>query len=216
MLDKNHPFFAIFKDMMSEAAMNPPVYDLGTNKRFAKEIGLVRELFSPDKYFAGGYNPQFIYGPDSCDLHCDLHDLSSISDGEVGSIVCLSVLEHLRYPERALAEMYRVLRKGGIVVLSVPFFIGFHGKGSIGAGSCHLTYGDYWRPTHQGLELMLREAGFSKVQIRPVDGPLLCLIQIMGFYQIVAKCPIINYMIRHFDRPRLGSITSLHFARAIK
>lgn len=36
------------------------------------------------------------------------------------TVVCTEVLEHVPYPERALAEIHRVLRPGGLLIGSVP------------------------------------------------------------------------------------------------
>ena len=53
----------------------------------------------------------------------DCSDLSRIADGSVDEIYASHVLEHLGYAERlprALAEMHRVLKKGGSAKISVP------------------------------------------------------------------------------------------------
>jgi SAM-dependent methyltransferase len=36
------------------------------------------------------------------------------------------VIEHLEFPERAVAEMYRVLKPGGLALLNTPFLQAFH------------------------------------------------------------------------------------------
>ena len=53
----------------------------------------------------------------------DCSDMSQIADGSVDEIYASHVLEHLGYAERlprALAEMHRVLKKGGSAKISVP------------------------------------------------------------------------------------------------
>ena len=42
------------------------------------------------------------------------------SDETFDVITCIEVLEHISNQEKALREMYRVLKKGGILILSVP------------------------------------------------------------------------------------------------
>lgn len=41
-------------------------------------------------------------------------------DGELSGVLCLSVLEYLPDPDRALAELSRVLAPGGAILVSVP------------------------------------------------------------------------------------------------
>src|SRR3989339_201812 len=127
-LDARHPFFPTFVRLMSEAATMRPVYDLGTSARFAKEVGLVRHLFDEANYRAGGYRPDLNLGDQACDFDCDIQNLSGIADGEAGSVLCLSVLEHVLYPERTVREIGRILRPGGLAIVSVPFFAAYHGK----------------------------------------------------------------------------------------
>jgi SAM-dependent methyltransferase len=43
-----------------------------------------------------------------------------IADDSVDAVLLLDVVEHVAEPERALAEAHRVLRPGGVLVLSVP------------------------------------------------------------------------------------------------
>ena len=47
-------------------------------------------------------------------------DALPFADGELGAVVMTEVLEHVRDPAGALAELHRVLRPGGRLCLSVP------------------------------------------------------------------------------------------------
>jgi len=49
----------------------------------------------------------------------DIEDLP-FADGEFATVLCTEVLEHVPYPDRALAEFRRVLRPGGQLIGSVP------------------------------------------------------------------------------------------------
>lgn len=49
------------------------------------------------------------------------------ADGSVSAVHCEAVLEHLEYPDTAVAEIWRVLRKGGQVFAATPFLQWFHG-----------------------------------------------------------------------------------------
>src|SRR5689334_16094636 len=65
---------------------------------------------------------------ENCDVSPTLPDaiaceLSNIPrpDATYDSALCNAVLEHVRSPDDVLAELYRVLKPGGGVVLGVPF-----------------------------------------------------------------------------------------------
>lgn len=227
MIDESHPFFRTFAALMTEAAEHAPVYDLGTNKRFAKQVGIVRNLFDESRYFAAGYQSQQGI-PDACDFDFDIQDMQAIADGQAGSVLCMSVLEHLPSPARAVKEMARILRPGGIAIVSVPFFISYHGKAHsmdnpvfargtpVPVDPRHEYYSDFWRFTHEGLALLFSDADFSRVDIFPVDGRLISRMQITGLYQVASRIPGLIPLLAKFDRPRLGKMTSMHFVRAEK
>lgn len=226
MLDPRHPFFPTFERLMTEAAAQTPVYDLGTSSRFAKEVGLVRHLFDEASYRAGGYHPDMTLGPSSCDFDCDVQNLSRIADSEAGCVLSISVLEHVLNPHQAVREMCRVLRPGGLAIVSVPFFVAYHGKSGrdmnpvyvrgtdLQADSSHTGYGDFWRFTHEGLALMFAEAGFSRVEVYPVDGWLISRLELLGLYQRLARVPLVRTLIHKLDRPQLGRMSTMHFVRA--
>ena len=228
MLSRSHPFFPTFKALMSEAAAHPPVYDLGTSRRFAREVGLVRELFAPERYFAGGFEPDLSLGPDACDFHCDVQDLNGIPAASVGCVLSMEVLEHVQEPRRAVAEMYRVLRPGGLAIAAVPFLFTYHGKSGCDRNpvwsmaqppqrnNAHGGYADYWRFSHEGLARLFGEAGFARVDAYPVDGRLLCRLALFGLTPLLDRVPGLLNLLGRFDRPRLGRATTLHFVRAQK
>ena len=58
-------------------------------------------------------------------LRGDVHDLPLKSDS-VGCVTCISTLEYVRDPQRAIAEIYRILKPGGLVYLNVPFVFPYH------------------------------------------------------------------------------------------
>lgn len=213
---------------MAEAADHAPVYDLGTSARFTKEVNLVRHLFDEESYRAGGYKPDTNLGADTCDFDCDIQQLSGIADGEAGSVLCISVLEHVLDPQAAVREICRILRPGGLAIVSVPFFVAYHGKSGRDVNPVHVDgtdwkidsshggYGDFWRFTHEGLTQIFAKAGFSRVNVYPIDGWLISRLEVLGLYRRLARLPILRTLIHRLDRPRLGRMTTMHFVRAEK
>lgn len=61
------------------------------------------------------------------------------ADNSQDGYVCVSVIEHIRDARKAMNEMHRTLRPGGMLLLSVPFMFPVHD-----------TF-DYWRPSKDGL-----------------------------------------------------------------
>ncbi len=75
-------------------------------------------------------------------------------DDSVDVVLATETLEHIPEPTVFLAEARRVLRRGGRVVLTVPF-----------AARWHYIPHDYWRYTPSSLRKLLEEAGFGEVVV---------------------------------------------------
>lgn len=84
-----------------------------------------------------------------------------IASGCADVVTLLDVLEHLGEPERAVAEVRRILRPGGVCLIHVPFLYPLHDE----------PY-DYSRWTHHGLARRLSGQGFDEVMCRPTTGPV--------------------------------------------
>jgi SAM-dependent methyltransferase len=75
-------------------------------------------------------------------------------DGSFDHVLCVEVLEHVGDPRAFAAELARVLRPGGTLLMTVPWSARLH----------HLPH-DFHRFTRFGLEALLRSAGFVDVAI---------------------------------------------------
>jgi len=60
------------------------------------------------------------YAPGAKGRLCDVEEGIPYPDTTFDLVVAAEVLEHLIYPEKAVSEIYRVLKNGGVLVGSVP------------------------------------------------------------------------------------------------
>src|SRR5512145_2648422 len=105
------------------AAYGPqgPVYEFGAYQVAGQEaINNLRGLFPQTEYV--GCDLRFGPGVDRIE---DLAGLS-LADATAGTILCLDTLEHVFEVRRAVSEMIRVLRPGGLLIVSVPLDFHIH------------------------------------------------------------------------------------------
>ncbi|MGA2682112.1 MAG: class I SAM-dependent methyltransferase [Candidatus Bathyarchaeia archaeon] len=79
-------------------------------------------------------------------------------DGKFDVVVCTEVIEHTLNPFSAIKEILRLLKPGGILLLTVPFNFRIHGP-----------LPDCWRFSEYGLRTLLSE--FSSVKIKSLPTP---------------------------------------------
>ena len=90
-------------------------------------------------------------------------------DAAIGSASCDAVLEHVRDPQRAVAELLRVLKPGAHLHVGVPFCHPFHAYPS-----------DYRRWTRAGFEELLQEFELIHVGVR--TGPTATMLAFLLEY----------------------------------
>jgi SAM-dependent methyltransferase len=90
------------------------------------------------------------------DLVADAHDLHMVTSDSVDLVTSVSVLEHVRYPQRVVKEIFRILKPGGIVYINVPFIFPFHADPD-----------DFYRFSYKGIEILCEDfecisSGFNR------------------------------------------------------
>jgi len=83
------------------------------------------------------------------------------------SVLCTEVLEHLSDPQRAVNEIARVLKPGGVALISAPM-----------GWALHYEPHDYFRFTHYGLQHLLSSSGLRAEQTLSSGG----LLRIVGVH----------------------------------
>jgi len=85
-------------------------------------------------------------------------------------VVSQEVIEHVRDPFRAMQEMRRVLKKGGVLYCQAPFIIGYHPGPT-----------DFWRFTRQGIHELVEKADLECLEVEMAVGVG------TGFYRIAVE-----------------------------
>lgn len=89
------------------------------------------------------------------------------ADGSIDMVYSRQVFEYVRRPSDLLAEVRRVLRADGLLVLTASFLEPYH--------SC-----SYWGYTPYGFHALLVDAGFGAIKFRPgIDGVTLILRRLL-------------------------------------
>jgi SAM-dependent methyltransferase len=125
-----------------------PVYEFGS-LQVESQAGFadLRPLFPEAAYVGCDYREGR-----GVDRILDLHALA-LADETAGSILCLDTLEHVEFPRRAIAEMLRVLKPGGVMIISSTMYFPIHEHPH-----------DFWRFTPDGFASLLRECDHSLVE----------------------------------------------------
>ena len=128
--------------------LEEPVYEFGSFQ-VEGQTGFadLRPLF-PGRAYVGCDCRE---GP-GVDRVLDLHALE-LPDATAGSILCLDTLEHVEFPRRAVAEMLRILKPGGLMIVSSTMYFPVHEHPR-----------DYWRFTPDGFASLLGEFEYRLVE----------------------------------------------------
>ena len=107
-----------------------------------------KNFFNFDKYIKLDINPD-----SSADIMGSI-EIIPLEGNSVDSIVSTQVLEHVKNPQKAIHEFYRVLKPGGYCMVTAPQL-----------NELHEEPHDYFRFTKFGLEEIFSRAGFKIIVI---------------------------------------------------
>lgn len=94
-----------------------------------------------------------------------------LEDCSVNCAIATEVFEHCPEPEIVMKEIWRVLKPGGILFLTVPFLWNFH----------VVPYDEY-RYTPFSLKRHLNNSGFTSIKLQALGGWDSALAQILGLW----------------------------------
>ena len=147
--DTNYLYRAIEPSPYSLLPRNAVIFDIG-----AKDERGTYAFGSPPSD-AKVVSVDIAPGP-HVDLVADAHDLHMVQDDSVDCVISVSVLEHVRHPQKVVAEIYRILKPGGIIYVNIPFVFAFHGAPD-----------DFYRFSCNGIRILCEsfeeiDAGFNR------------------------------------------------------
>jgi SAM-dependent methyltransferase len=127
------------QDVVERLPIADPVVEIGSRPAEGQEeIANIRAMFNGHEFIGCD-----IQEGTNVDRVEDIHQLT-FADDSIGTVITVDTLEHVADPLRALKEIHRVLKPGGVVAISSVMFFPIH---------AHPW--DYWRFTPEGFALLL-------------------------------------------------------------
>lgn len=120
-------------------------------------------------------------------------------DGAFDGVMCNEVLEHIPDPAKALNEIHRVLRPGGLTYITVPQAWGLHYEPH-----------DFYRYTRYGIAHLLEEAGFSVGETRQMGGLFSYFaVRLIDLFVLAGLFPLLDRIGLDRGRYRLAALIVL-------
>ena len=125
------------------------------------------------------------HGGDAVDIIGDAY-ATNLEDNSCDAVLLTEVLEHLEEPKTALVEISRILKPGGVLIGTVPFFWHLHEEPR-----------DFYRYSEYGLAYLLKEGGFDDLDIRPLSGFIVTFSQLSIYYfRRLQRFPVLRFFNR--------------------
>ncbi|NMD04281.1 MAG: class I SAM-dependent methyltransferase, partial [Deltaproteobacteria bacterium] len=100
-------------DVIETVPLKEPIYEFGSYLVPEQiELANLRSLFPGKEYIGCDMR-----GGPGVDRILNLHNID-LPPATAGTVLCLDTLEHVEYPRKAMEEIHRILKPGGIVIIS--------------------------------------------------------------------------------------------------
>lgn len=106
----------------------------------------------------------------------DMRDI--IGDNSFDCVLLMGVLEHIEDPHKAIAEIHRILKPGGLLLFASPFVYPIHDYP-----------GDYWRFTENGIRILFRDFEIETIEEQASTIETLAII----FQRIGFQCDTLGF-----------------------
>jgi len=146
----------ILKDIKSE----DNILDIGKAMRNKHEKINCNSLETLDVNDFGNY-PDIL-----CDICSDITGLENKYD----KIICIAILEHVYDPFKAVSNLQKMLKSGGMIYGMVPYLYHYHAPKD-------LKFQDYFRFSKDALAYLFRD--FNDVELYPIRGRISSSLHIM-------------------------------------
>jgi len=175
-----NPFYLIRKDLLSTfhsliPKLHGDVLDYGCGRK------PYRSLFSVESYTGADIeNPGHSHEQEDIDILFDGKQLP-VESQSFDCVFSSEVFEHVFEPDSTLEEVHRVLKPGGLFLLSVPFVWNEH----------EVPY-DYARYTAFGFPYLLEKHGFEILELRRSGNFIRVIAQLRALYvyRRIEKLPV--------------------------
>lgn len=171
-----NPFYLIRKDLLDIfkefiPRLHGNILDYGCGRK------PYQSLFQVDSYTGADMeNEGHSHENEDIDIYFDGKTLP-VEDNRFDAVFSSEVFEHVFEPEISLGEVRRVLKPGGLFLLSVPF-----------VWNEHEVPNDYARYSSFGMPYLLKKQGFEIVEIRKSG----------NFVRVISQLRIL-YLYRRFE-----------------